>query len=373
MSFVPRRHAAHALRAGVIAAALAAGHPVWAQPTPADKQIATLMSAKKWSDALALIDVQVQSRPNDAQLLMNRGAVLSSLNRNSEALATFQKVATLNPQLPAAHNNMAVILAGEGKYEEARAKLELAIRTHPAYATAYENLGDLYSYMAGNAYRKALQIDKSLRTARPKLEMVDELTLLASGGSTRTAAASPVPAEPPVVVAQAPAPAPAAAPVPAPAPVARPPAPAPAPAPAAAPAPAPAPAATPAPAPAPAPAAAPASTDQATVDQIESALHSWADAWSRRNMQAYEAAYVAEFKGSSPSHAAWLSERRARIEPRKRIDVTLSDIDVDVSGDSAQVGFLQNYESDGFKVRSRKAITMKKVGGKWLIQEESGR
>ena len=73
-------------------------------------------------------------------------------------------------------------LLANGKYEEARTALEKAIRTHPAYATAYENLGDLYSHMAGDAYRKALQFDKNLKTAKPKLEMVGELTALAVVG-----------------------------------------------------------------------------------------------------------------------------------------------------------------------------------------------
>ena len=48
-------------------------------------------------------------------------------------------------------------------------------------------------------------------------------------------------------------------------------------------------------------------------------------------------------------------------------------VKVTLNGDRATVRFLQNYQSDGPSARSRKAVTMQKVQGKWLIQEESGR
>jgi tetratricopeptide (TPR) repeat protein len=387
MSLHFRLRSGNPLRATALATLLLIGPGLALAQQPADKQLATLLADQKWSDALALIDGQLKSRPNDAQLLMNRGAVLSSMNRNAEALAVFQKVAANNPQLPAAHNNMAVILAANGKYEEARAALEKAIRTHPAYATAYENLGDLYSHMAGDAYRKALQFDKNLKTAKPKLEMVGELTALAAGApppSTSAAAALPsidkpgsfasaagttlatAPTAPPTRVAQAPAAAPA---------------PAPAPAPAAAPAPAPKPAVEPpkptppvAQAPAPAPKPAPSvDTAAAAAEDVRDSLQGWASAWSKRDMKGYAASYTSDFKGSQASHADWLKARTAVIVPRKSIEVKVSDVRVTVKGDRADVNFQQDYESDGRNIRSRKSITMQKAGNKWLIREESGR
>lgn len=383
MSLHFRLRSGNPLHATALAALLLIGPGLALAQQPSDKQLATLLADQKWNDALALIDGQLKSRPNDAQLLMNRGAVLSSMNRNAEALAVFQKVAASNPQLPAAHNNMAVILAANGKYEEARAALEKAIRTHPAYATAYENLGDLYSHMAGDAYRKALQFDKNLKTAKPKLEMVGELTALAAGApppSTSAAAALPTidksgsfasaagttlataPAAPPVRVAQAPA----AAPAPAPAPTA-------APKPAVEP-PKPTPPVAQAPAPAPAPKPAPTvDTAAAAADDVKDSVQGWAKAWSKRDMKAYAAAYTPDFKGSQASHAEWLKARTAVIVPRKSIEVKVSDVRVTVKGDRADVNFQQDYASDGRSIRSRKSIVMQKAGSKWLIRDESGR
>lgn len=352
-----------ALRAGLVALSVAAacGPGVAQTASPGgdkqDKQIANLIAQQKWSEVLPLVEAQLKDRPDDTLLLMHRGAALSNLNRKAEALSTFQKVATLNPRLAAAHNNIAVILASDGKYEEARAKLDLAIRTHPAYATAYENLGDLYSHMAGDAYRKALQLEKNLKSAQPKLRMVDEITAMAGGAAPAAPTrrpASPTPPEPPppaaasTQVAQAPATPPKTV----------------------------LPKAEVEPAQTVATAvagAAPAPARAESTDEVENALKAWAQAWSRRDMVAYAKAYTADFKGSSASHAAWLADRRARIEPRKSIEVELSKIDVRVNGDRAEVRFLQHYESDGLKVRSRKSVSLQKSQGRWLIREESGR
>ena len=51
----------------------------------------------------------------------------------------------------------------------------MAIRTHPSYAVAHENLGDIYATLASQAYDKALQLDSSNATARKKLALIKEL------------------------------------------------------------------------------------------------------------------------------------------------------------------------------------------------------
>ena len=103
------------------------------------------------------------------------------------------------------------------------------------------------------------------------------------------------------------------------------------------------------------------------------ALEAWARAWSRQDMDAYAAAYVPGFKGSLGSHAEWRKERAARITARKMIKVAVSEATVSITADQAQVKFLQNYEADGRAILSRKSIEMRRLDGKWLIHEESGR
>ncbi len=142
-------------------------------------------------------------------------------------------------------------MLSQGQYDKARNALEMAIRTHPSYATAHENLGDIYAKMASQAYDKALQIDRGNATAQTKLNLIKELF----SSSQRPAKVAMAKAEPAL---KAPPPAPAAK---TPAPAAKAPA-----ATAAAPTPAPAatvPAATAAAKPAPAEPAKPASTENA--------------------------------------------------------------------------------------------------------------
>lgn len=320
---------------------------------------------------LGAVVQRLQALPNDENLLMRQGNALYCLDRRAEALAVFQRVLSLNPRLPAAHNNVAVILAGEGKDAEARAALDQALRTNEATATAYDNLSRLYAYQASQAYRKAFNSEKASKLGRPALALsmtpgIEERAVVRGDSRTdgrtdgRTnSAAAPVPSPlaglsiPPVRPRE-----PAKPEAPALAALVAPPGSA---ASAAAPiAVAPAPAST---------AAAPAPERE----EVLAALEAWALAWSRQDMNAYEAAYLPDFKGSMSSHAEWRKERAARIKGRNRIQVVVSEVSVTLTADQAQVKFLQLYQSDGRSIRSRKSIEMRRLKDRWVIAEESGR
>jgi len=124
-----------------------------------------------------------------------------------------------------------------------------------------------------------------------------------------------------------------------------------------------------APASAPAPSAAPA---VGTGNAVESAVQAWASAWSARNMTDYFAAYAPGFTPpGGQSRAAWESERRARIVPRSRISVDVSDLEVAVEGDRATARFRQAYSSDNLNVTSRKILELVRSGDRWLIVRET--
>jgi len=143
--------------------------------TPAqsiDARLERPYAEKNWPAALALIEADLASKPGDLAMQIQRGVVLSNLNRTADALAAFRKVVSEHPDMPGPLNNIAVLLAAQGDLNGAKEYLERAIRTNPSYATTYENLGDLYSHMAAEAYRKALRMDKGTDPARPKLQML---------------------------------------------------------------------------------------------------------------------------------------------------------------------------------------------------------
>jgi len=356
----------------------------WAAKADEHADVQRLMQDMQYAQALKAIDDYLAQHPDDAKMRFRKGVVLSFQDKPGDALKVFQKLAEDHPEMPAPHNNIAVLLAARGEYERARASLEAAIRTNPTYSTAYQNLGDVYARLASQAYSRALQLDKSDATLAPKLALLRELTaepVAATAVAVNTAAGSeksaPTPAPTPtagaVTVAAAPKPAPAAAPASAPAKpavatVAA--APASASAKPAATTVAAAPAAVPPPAVKSVPVEPSARAGSST--EVAKAVQAWADAWGRRDMNAYLAAYASDFAGQSGSHKAWEADRRARIEPRKRISVKVEDLSVIVSGDKATARFRQNYESDTLNAVSRKTLTLAKDGsGNWRIQEES--
>lgn len=309
-----------------------------------------LLRAGKHQEAIAKADQYLAGKPKDPQMRFIKGVALTEAGRTNEAIGAFQKLTEDYPELPEPYNNLAVLYAGQAQFDKARAALEMAIRTNPSYATAHENLGDVYAKLASQAYSRALQLDAGNTAVQPKLALIRDLFAPGQRGAS---------ARPTAVVAAAPA---AAAPAPAPAPAAatRPAAPAPA---AAAPAPAPAPAASPAPAPA-------ASADAAK--DVEAAVRAWAAAWAAKDMTGYLAAYGKEFDPPGrQSRKAWEAERRARIVGKSRISVQVSDLDVDVQGNKATAKFHQAYSADTLNVSSRKTLEMVKSGDRWVIVRES--
>ncbi|HEY8974488.1 MAG TPA: tetratricopeptide repeat protein [Burkholderiaceae bacterium] len=363
--------------AGALAQAAPAAAPAPASASPADvAEIQRLINARQATQALKLIDDALVKNPKDPAMRFRRGVTLSLLDRNAEAIQVFQKLVEDHPEMPAPYNNLAVLYGHQGDYNKARAALVAAIRTNPQYATAYQNLGDVYAQLASEAYQKALQIDSKDTVTPPKLLLLRELTNPGVAAVATSAAPAPAPAKPVQVAAATPAPAPAPAPAPIvaakPAPV-PPPAPKPAPVPPPAPVPAPKPSApAPAPVTASAPAPAPAVASGSAVAEVSEAVHAWASSWSRRDMAGYLAAYTPDYATAGKSHKAWEEDRKARIVPRKRIAVQVSDLRVSVNGDKAQAHFKQIYESDTLSTSGHKTLDLvRSPSGKWLIKQES--
>ncbi len=143
--------------------------------------------------ALARADKFLARNPNNAQARFLKGLILTDLGKSAEAIQVFTALTENYPELPEPYNNLAVLHAAEGRYDAAKNALEMAIRAHPGYATAHENLGDLYVRMAAQAYAKALQADGSNQTAKAKLALIRELV---SGNKPAAPAAEPAGANP---------------------------------------------------------------------------------------------------------------------------------------------------------------------------------
>lgn len=330
-----------------------------ALPSHADEyaDVSQLLKANKFPEAMTKVDAHLATKPADPQMRFLKGVIQRNMGKQAEAITTFNKLTEDYPELPEPYNNLAVLYAGQGQYDKARVALEMAIRTNPSYATAHENIGDVYARLASQAYNKALQLDSANVAVPPKLALIREV-FKPNLSNTKPVAAPVVATATPLV----PAPAPVAAPV-AVAPASKP-----APAPVAAVAPAkPAPVATPV-----TPAAKPAPVEADAGKSAESAVLAWAQAWSERNMAAYLGAYSPEFTPpGKQSRSVWEKDRTDRIVGKSHISVKLSEMSVKVTGDEAVVRFRQAYKADALSVSSRKTLHLKKHGGQWLITKES--
>lgn len=381
MFFAPRRTFNSGLRY-VLSRTLAlslAGFCVF--PAMADdlSDVSQLLRSGQHVAALAKADAFLTKNPRDAQMRFLKGVILTEQNKSAEAIAIFSRLTEDYPTLPEPYNNLAVLYASSGQYEKARTALDMAIRTNPTYATAYENLGDVHAKLASQAYDKALQLDNTNTGAKSKLTMVRTLVGNTTGGTNPKVAV--VAAAPSAPVKAEPKPEPKVEPKP---PVkevpkvepkveskteAKPEVKA---------------EAKPDPkieqqkhaqkleadAKREAKAKANAAAD-AERDQVMSAVNAWAKAWSARDVKAYLNAYSSEFDlPAGQTRKSWADERRARIEDKGRISVKIETPQVTVNGNTATVKFRQIYDSDRTKANSRKTLVLIKQSGKWHIQQE---
>jgi tetratricopeptide (TPR) repeat protein len=230
------------------------------------------------------------------------------------------------PELPEPYNNLAVLYASQGQYEKAKVALEMAIRTHPSYATAHENLGDIYAKMASQAYDRALQLDRSNANTQTKLELIRELV----GGKASKTIKTPVAAPATAIVAPPVKPAATARTL------------------------------------------APRNDAAEGRDTVLSAVDNWAAAWSEQDVTKYLSFYAPDFKTpGGEDRAAWEKGRDARISAPKYVHVKVTGAKVIAEDDQhATVTFRQVYQSDRLNSSNTKTLKMIKAGSDWLIQEE---
>jgi Flp pilus assembly protein TadD len=134
--------------------------------------VSGLLRAGRLSEAQARADQYLASKPRDPQMRYLKGLIQREAGQPAEALATFTRLTEDYPELPEPYNGLAVLYAAQGDYEQARAALEMAIRNNAGYATAHENLGDVYVRLAAQAYCKAQQLEASNTTVKSKLAKI---------------------------------------------------------------------------------------------------------------------------------------------------------------------------------------------------------
>ncbi|MBF0144313.1 MAG: tetratricopeptide repeat protein [Magnetococcales bacterium] len=329
-------------------------------------EIYRLADRKEFGATLERLDKFLKANPKDAQARFLKGLVLTEQKHQDEAIAVFEAMSRDFPDLPEPYNNLAVLYAEKGDLEKARESLQKAIKTHPSYATAHENLGDIYAKMASEAYSKALSFNGANKAAQAKLALV---TKLFGVPPTVEPAAVPQGAPPPVppvtagptraalAAAQGSAKAPGAggaggadgAEVGLPSGVAE-----------------------------PAAVSPPENAEgmqRRLKAEVAREVQQWATDWSSGDVNRYLDHYARDFQLPSgfPSRESWNQKRRAVIRKAKFIQVQLGELEVELEGDSkARVSFVQNYQSDHFTDKTAKKLDMVRESGRWKILREGG-
>ena len=128
-----------------------------------------------------------------------------------------------------------------------------------------------------------------------------------------------------------------------------------------------------------APVSMPKPTASAPLDQpaqelalAHAAVQAWASAWAARNLDAYLAAYSADFApADNVPRKKWEQVRRQRIGGADSLEVKILDLTVVPLGrDMVKAVFIQKYQTRGMNDLSRKTLVLKKQGKFWKIQSE---
>nr|VFK32859.1 MAG: Tetratricopeptide repeat-containing protein [Candidatus Kentron sp. MB]VFK75933.1 MAG: Tetratricopeptide repeat-containing protein [Candidatus Kentron sp. MB] len=299
------------------------------------QNIRTLANAKEYQEAMKALDVYLERHPGDAQGRFLKGILFSDQKQFDDAINVFVSLTEDYPELPEPYNNLAVLYAGRGKYLKARDALLVAIKTHPSYATAHENLGDIYAMMATEAYKKALALDEENRSAKSKLDMIRELFSAPVINKTK-----PPTGREPITMAgvesytdESGAGSSSIERV-----------------------------------------SLPAETPAADIkDHVLPTLQQWAGAWSDRDVEGYIAFYAPTFLPSGGrSLSSWKKLRRKRLSKPASISVEIIEPRVVMlEKNKARVRFTQKYRSDTYRDTVTKAIEMVYMDGNWrFVREE---
>ncbi|MDD9893112.1 MAG: tetratricopeptide repeat protein [Gammaproteobacteria bacterium] len=325
-----------------------ASHSVWGADLLKAEQ---LLGAGQADAALLEVEAFLANDPTNPDGRFIQGISLARLGRADEAITVFRDLTSDYREIPEPYNNLAVLLAQTGDYTGARNALEEAVKYHPNYTVAWENLADIYSVMATVAYEKVLEQDPANAVAKQRLAAM-------SGAVTEAPAPAPTPSAPQPAPKAADSAGDSLAAVPilptgtdveevlgteesAPAPVQQ-------------------------------QAVVAATNLPPEQEAVMGYVRSWASAWSEKDIESYIGAYGSNFQPQdNQTRGDWEKGRRARLAKPSQISLQLSQPSVTfLDSDLAMVKFVQAYRSNTYQDTVRKTLLMEREGSDWRIVRE---
>ncbi len=289
------------------------------------QQLESEINKQQYSRAAKTGLTMLRQQPQNIQAQFLTAVAFQNNNQPSIAQRYYLQIIQSNPELPEPRNNLAMIYIDQGKYDQAIDLLITSLKTHPAYATAWQNLNLLYQGLASEAYRKALSKEKNPRSVMGKIKLsaltslhnVNDLTIIqpAQPAKTIQVASAPIVKTEPAKTKKPP---------------------------------------------------------KVTKEQLIKPLQDWAKAWRQKNFKNYTKAYSKGYKGGKASHQTWVNYRRSRILKPGSIQVKLSNFQIkSQSSTRAIIDFHQSFKSPTYKDKVVKRIQLTKIGDSWKITKES--
>lgn len=306
------------------------------------QDINKLFKQNQYAQALKRVDTYLTDKPKNAPARFLKGLILTAQQKNDDAISIFLSLTEDYPELPEPYNNLAVLYAGQGQYDKAKVALEMAIRNHPNYATAHDNLGDIHAKMASQAYERALQLDRNNATTQTKLALINNLfaeskssTAIVNAVKPQAASSGTIPLPSKAVIAVPESTSSTKPPV-----IKK--------------------------------LATNSSVATNSSAEVLKALQEWVEVWSSQNTRKYLDLYAADFKTpNGESLDQWETDSKVRITAPKYIEINISNEKVSFPDENhATVTFHQFYRSDYLNTSFDKVMLLVKSNNKWLIQAE---
>ncbi|MBT8142882.1 MAG: tetratricopeptide repeat protein [Gammaproteobacteria bacterium] len=285
-------------------------------------------------EAILELEGDISADPNNAEARFLKGVALQAMKRHDEAIEMYSGLVNDFPELPEPWNNLAVLWADKQEFDKAEDALRAAIKTNKSYATAHENLGDIYTQRASIAYSDALSLQPPNSSAvEIKLSMIDNILLPPEARRQVVAQQTPANTRPVNTRPANTTPANTSRPVDT------------------------------------------ANTSAANNSAVRDAIVQWADAWSRRDVPGYLSYYANNFRPvGGASRTAWAKYRSERLKAPSFILVNVSDLRMSNNSDgSVSATFKQDYQSDGYKDKVIKTLRMVNTASGWKIVREQSK
>ena len=251
---------------------------------------------------------EIERAKKEASLAVSEGNL-------QKALGAYSELADEYPTNLEVANDVAVILAGLGRLNEARQVLEVAFQKHPKVGKAFINLREILARQASVEYRKALDkkppntslvlqsenIDLTRRFEIVQLDRVEK--------NKNNDALNEIGTDIPLAILE--------------------------------------------------------DSD----DLIKKLIVEWAEAWSKKEFETYINFYSKNFKNKrAKSFDDWSKYREPRVKRTGKIRLSITKIKVDILADGmAKVSFNQRYQSGSTRLFTRKKMRLKKEEQNWKI------